>query len=253
MLKITSSRRHIIRFKRSFVRNCMGVTLNYGLIQRRTRHFCCLTLQKQQKIQMESLIHKQTYCMWIILSGEKKIKNLRGVYCVSLILVRPQDSYDNRNGEGYGERGGQDLVIIRLTSASWRHPACLPGPGLRDAGTEASLAGYGEYFRSTCQTDARGPMKYHYCQTDPLCMSEENCPPKFSDGLKSYSGCSKEDRTPARWSRLCSKFLHESKFEFRDNVDEVHLLEMDLEEKEEKGQYLETCYRQDPGHYGWCR
>ena len=142
---------------------------------------------------------------------------------------------------------------MRLTSESWRRPACLPGPGLQDAGIEADLAGYGEYFRSTCQTDARGPMKHHYCQTDPLCMSDQNCPPKFSDGLKSYHGCSKKERTPARWSRLCSKFLYESKFEFRVNVDEVHLLEMDLEGNKEQGQYLETCYRQEPGQYGWCR
>ena len=96
-------------------------------------------------------------------------------------------------------------------------------------------------------------MKYHYSQTDPLCMSDENCPPKFSDGLKSYKGCSKKERTPARWSRLCSKFFFESKFEFSNDVDEVHLLEMTPGSKEEEGEYPETCYRQEPGQYGWCR
>ena len=198
------------------------------------------------------MIHRQTNCAWTILSGLISLTKISASQLCNDI-IRPRESYDNRNGEGYRERGGQDLVIMRLTSDSWRRPACLPGSGLRDAGIEASLAGYGEYFRSTCQTDARGPMKYHYCQTDPLCMSDRNCPPKFSDGLKSYHGCSKKERTPARWSRLCSKFFYESKFEFRDNVDEVHLLEMDLEGDKEQGQYLETCYRQEPGQYGWCR
>ena len=53
---------------------------------------------------------------------------------------------------------------MRLQLSSRRLAACLPGPGLRDTGVEASLAGFGEYFRASCQTDSRGPMKYHYCQ-----------------------------------------------------------------------------------------
>ena len=48
---------------------------------------------------------------------------------------------------------------------------------------KAILAGFGKYYRESCQTNSHGPMKYHYCQTDPLCLSS-NCSPKFSDGIK---------------------------------------------------------------------
>ena len=99
---------------------------------------------------------------------------------------------------------------------------------------KAILAGFGKYYRESCQTNSHGPMKFHYCQTDPLCLSA-NCSPKFSDGikeqgsvesylrvqyflpitgnkidsstlnLKNYTGCVKSERTPAMWSKLCSK------------------------------------------------
>ena len=37
---------------------------------------------------------------------------------------------------------------------------------------------------------------------------------------------------------------------FKDSVDEVHLIEV---KEGNKGKYLETCYRQEPGELGWCR
>ena len=56
-------------------------------------------------------------------------------------------------------------------------------PPSRDHDMKAILAGFGKYYRESCQTNSHGPMKYHYCQTDPLCLST-NCSPKFSDGIK---------------------------------------------------------------------
>ena len=53
-------------------------------------------------------------------------------------------------------------------------------------------------------------------------------------------------------SILCYiRWLYDTKFQYPEVVDEVHLLELDKTKK--TGKYLETCYRQDPGKYGWCR
>ena len=49
---------------------------------------------------------------------------------------------------------------------------------------------------------------------------------------------------------LC-RWLFDTKFQFTEGVDEVHLLE--LSKEKDKGKFLETCYRQQPGEFGWCR
>ena len=119
-------------------------------------------------------------------------------------LARPFDAYDNTDGKGYGKRGGQDLVLIKLQKATRFLPACLPDPNFEDINIKAILAGYGKYFRASCQTDTRGPMKHHYCQSDPDCV-QNNCKPKFHDGLRLHRDCDRKGKTPARWSRMCSK------------------------------------------------
>ena len=96
------------------------------------------------------------------------------------------------------------MVLIKLQKATRFQPACLPGPKFEDSNIRVILAGYGKYFRASCQTNSRGPMKQHYCQSDPDCV-ENNCKPKFSDGLREYKDCERKGKTPAKWSRLCSK------------------------------------------------
>ena len=168
-------------------------------------------------------------------------------------------------------------MIMKLKKKSKKgKPACVPGPGMQDTtGQEklvATLAGYGQYTRESCQTDSYGPMKYHYCQ-----MNEDN-EIEFQDGQTAakHTGCVTKQLTPAKWSRLCSKpvyyipsrilslvtttafrFLSENEYgDFEDGLDgveEVHL----VRKKDGEVRYLETCYRQDaknvPGQHGWCR
>ena len=172
------------------------------------------------------------------------------LHVVSFIIARPVDSYDNTHRKGYEERGGQDILLMKLTKKSSMKPACLPGLNFQDTEVQSYLAGYGKYFRSSCQTSSKGPMKYHYCMTDPDCIETKNCPPKFNDGTKDYVGCQMKAKTPAKWSRRCSKFLHQSGYKFGSEVDEVHLLQLS---KTGEGKFLETCYRQEAGHLGWCR
>lgn len=97
-------------------------------------------------------------------------------------------------------------MIMKLKKKSKKgKPACVPGPGMQDTtGQEklvATLAGYGQYTRESCQTDSYGPMKYHYCQ-----MNEDN-EIEFQDGQTAakQTGCVTKQLTPAKWSRLCSK------------------------------------------------
>ena len=141
------------------------------------------------------------------------------------------------------------MKLIKKTTIK---PACLPGPKFQDTEVQSNLAGYGKYFRASCQTTTQGPMKNHYCITDPTCLDIKNCKPKFSDGLKDYTGCQTEGQTPAKWSRLCSRFFHYSQYKFAPDVDEVHLLQISSKSPGE-GRFLETCYRMEPGERGWCR
>eukprot|EP00091_Calanus_sinicus_P014491 TRINITY_DN32053_c0_g1_i1.p1 TRINITY_DN32053_c0_g1~~TRINITY_DN32053_c0_g1_i1.p1 ORF type:complete len:161 (-),score=20.31 TRINITY_DN32053_c0_g1_i1:244-726(-) len=129
-------------------------------------------------------------------------------------------------------------------------PICLPGPKLQDTVVKATLAGYGNYFRSSCLTDSNGPMKYHYCFGKSKCF-EHNCKPTFSDGLKNYTGCAKV-KTPAKWSRLCSRFFTKKDISFQMMLMRFTCCTFSRESPG-KGDFLETCYRQDPGPLGWCR
>ena len=137
-------------------------------------------------------------------------------------LFRPFDSYDSSSTQTYGY-GGQDILLIKLIKKSIMKPICLPGPKLKDTKITGQLAGYGNYFRGACLTNSNGPMKYHYCMGETICDFKNNCEPSFSDGIKNYTGCSKEP-TPARWSRLCSRFFWKSGYKFQSNVDEIHLM-----------------------------
>ena len=42
------------------------------------------------------------------------------------MFIRPYDAYDNVNDEGYGEIGGQDIIILKLRKNSIHKPMCLP-------------------------------------------------------------------------------------------------------------------------------
>ena len=164
-------------------------------------------------------------------------------------ISRPYHHYDN---EIYDTRGGHDILLIKLEKESLFTPICLPGPQFRDTDVQAKLTGFGKYFREKCLTNDLGPMKYHYCQGEQECgIFEGNCKPSFNDGIKDYTGCSKE-RTPAKWSKLCSKFFFDKKYKFPSNIGEVHLL-MISRKLPGTAKFLETCYRQEPGENGWCR
>ena len=125
-----------------------------------------------------------------------------------LHFVRPADSYDNTDGMGWGARGGQDLLLVKLGERAASLPACLPGPHYPDTATPGRLAGYGAGQRESCLTDSHGPMKFHMCVTPP-CMRllGGTCTPEFTDGLRNYTGCQTEDLSPAKWSRRCSREL----------------------------------------------
>ena len=146
------------------------------------------------------------------------------------------------------KRGGQDILLVKLVKSLPIKTVCLPGPDFKDTLMKASLAGYGKYFRRACVTNSKGPMKYHFCQGDSNCFSL-NCKPSFSTPLKNVTGCSKEE-TPAYWSRRCSKFLHFNNYTFPEDIDEVHLFQIS-NTSPTRANFLETCYRQDPGRYGW--
>ena len=40
---------------------------------------------------------------------------------------------------------------MKLQKTTRFPPACLPGPGFQDSNVRAILAGYGKYFRASCQ------------------------------------------------------------------------------------------------------
>ena len=63
---------------------------------------------------------------------------------------------DAYQGGRYGEYGGYDLVLIRVTGEKLARPACLPAPHSAPP-TTAWIAGYGRYRRVPCETTARGP------------------------------------------------------------------------------------------------
>ena len=54
----------------------------------------------------------------------------------NLFIFSPQDSYENKDNKGYGFRGGQDIMIMKLKKKSKKgKPACVPGPGMQDSHT----------------------------------------------------------------------------------------------------------------------
>lgn len=79
--------------------------------------------------------------------------------------IRHSKSY--RGGGSYGKYGGIDITLLRLQEPAEAiyTPACVPTPAFPDSGRKASLAGYGRYYRQSCQTDEYGPSKYHYCNS----------------------------------------------------------------------------------------
>ena len=216
-----------------------------------------MTCEKLPDGDTKMLIEKSSDVAYLLLNAEDANKQKDGRHDPRAekvdieYFIRPFDSYDNTDKEGYGVRGGQDLVLIKLTRRTEYQAACLPSNTFQDTNLgRVVLSGYGKYHRADCQTDGRGPMKFHYCQSDPDCV-DHNCRPHFSDGIKEHRDCVREEKTPAKWSRLCSRWLHDTKFQFQDGVDEVHLLE--LRRTKKTGRFLETCYRQQAGEFGWCR
>jgi len=188
-------------------------------------------------------------------------------------FLRPYDSYDNRKNEGYGERGGQDILLIKLKEPlTDLAPACLPGPNYSDI-RKSTVVGFGNYYRRNCQTGPRGPMKYHNCQMGSeeelkKCKNTnirdfflnrrvtKDCEVKFKmNGDRFVHGCQKEIKTPSHFSNLCLRFLNISKFNFDDDdddgIDEVHLFQHSATDPTESW-FLGTCYRTDPGLHGWC-
>jgi len=163
-------------------------------------------------------------------------------------------------GQGYGFKnyGGHDVLLLKLKAPiTTVSPACLPGPNFPDVLKQTKLAGFGSYYRHSCQTGSTGPMKYHYCKTESSCLtnafSSTNCKPSFSDNNgQNYSDCVTKEPSPAQYSRLCSKFVKYNDLgRYPEQVDEVHLISLSKDGTE--GEFLETCYRSEPGKYGWCR
>lgn len=76
-----------------------------------------------------------------------------------ITLSSPVKFYrDGYKGGMYGEYGGYDIILIKLT-----HPvdknlaACLPGPRYETKKAGYKIAGYGRYRRVPCETTAMGP------------------------------------------------------------------------------------------------
>jgi len=113
------------------------------------------------------------------------------------------------------------------------------------------VAGYGRYRRAPCEVGRHGPEKFEYCGTGDECVmgSQEhrksNCTISWKYKGQTIKGCSHEP-TPSSTDENCQKFLKKTGFKFEPDVDEVALVD-----SSGKG-LAATCYRQDPGSYGWC-
>jgi len=160
--------------------------------------------------------------------------------------------------------GGYDIGIIKLkynenTPTQYKNlqTVCLPGPNFQDTIFRTKLAGYGKYYRSKCETSSRGPMKSHFCETPNTCresVTEKNCKTEFNVPLMTpMKGCQKDAKSPAVYSRLCSKVTRLYGIAFKSDTDEIHLFQFPHGQDVSKGKFLETCYRTEDEIHGWCR
>jgi len=167
-------------------------------------------------------------------------------------IIRHKNSYDNKL-----EPFGYDIALIKLMQGLKNKPTCLPGLMFQDTLFKTTLVGYGNYQRNLCLTNSQGPMKSHYCKTEPSCDKKNNmdkCQIQFQTHLKDLRlGCSPY-ASPASFSRICHFALKTGAI-FSPNVDEIHLFQFSNTSNNSvggNGRFLETCYRNESLN-GWCR
>jgi len=165
--------------------------------------------------------------------------------------VLHRDAYQ---GGRYGEYGGYDLVLIRVTGEKLPRPACLPAQH-SEPPTTAWIAGYGRYRRVPCETTARGPQVYEYCKLDPACRPDSpqyrlaRCDVHFEWAGRNHTGCITSLNTPSSHNPACTAFRESTnitdKWMGRKGVDEVVLVSLD-------NNIRTACYRERAGRHGWC-
>ena len=150
-------------------------------------------------------------------------------------VVRHKNSY--RGGGNYGTFGGYDITLIKLVRPANVETACVPTENYKDSGLgpgfdniqNVILAGFGRYYRPTCQTDDLGPMTNHYCTKDTTCNTSENPP----------------------ISATCKKFLSENP-EVQKEFSDKNLHKITLKSS---GSAPVDCFRKtsyQEGSQGWC-
>jgi len=170
-------------------------------------------------------------------------------------IIRPSKSYPGGN---YGSYGGYDVILLKLKKKANKGEKpkdysriCLPdSEKFNDLG-HAMVAGYGRYRRAPCEVGRMGPEKFEYCGTAETCTKgskghqRSNCTIQWKYQGSTIRGCS-HDPTPSASDKKCQEFIKKTKFEWPDNVDEVALVD------ESSNKLETTCYRENPGSYGWC-
>jgi len=207
----------------------LGFTLQCRLIP---------TGDKHKKIQnLEIVPIKPKGKVWMGVDDMNNQESLgRGESGLIKRAIRHAFSY--KGGGNYGKFGGYDISILELeTPLSRFKPACLPSPSFTDT-IPGKLAGYGRYFRNdgqTCQTNAYGEMKFHYCNN--------------------RRGTCRSDRPPPV-SEACVKFFNhpDTPKDIPDDKDEIMIAEV---KQNVSGNFLESdyCFRQENKEnkaFGWC-
>lgn len=164
----------------------------------------------------------------------KKVDLEKGEKIPIEYFIRHKNSY--RGGGTYGEFGGIDITLVRLSKPSQKEVACLPSEDFKDSGIgpgfnnseNVVLAGFGKYYREPCKTDDLGPANDLYCAEVP---------------------CKKEEKPPQEPE--CSKFFTKNPDKLLDfdnkNLTKITLISLNKNET--------FCYRNKSileGSKGWC-
>jgi len=157
-------------------------------------------------------------------------------------------------GGKYGEYGGYDIILIKVTKAMKEAPICLPGPKFEIK--NPMIGGYGRYRRIPCEVNSLGPNTYQYCQVNRECSRDTHkfrkaqCEVQFNYKGQKHAGCNKRDQSPSSENPECLAFREATQLDdsvmTRTGVDEVIILD------ENSNKILTKCYRFNAGKYGWC-
>jgi len=161
---------------------------------------------------------------------------------------------DGYQGGMYGEYGGYDIILIKLSQpVSVDLAACLPGRNYRHT-TGTWIGGYGRYRRVPCETTDLGPQLYEYCKVDPKCVQgsqafqSAKCNVHFTFNGITHEQCIRDQPTPTAMDEECEAFRTSQgvsdKWMTKNDVNEIVILR--------RGAVKTICYRTDAGRHGWC-